>query len=255
MVDTSLTADAVEDIINLAEEHSSSGTVLLFTGDADLIPVVEKALKYGWTVEVYSYKDSLSNQFETKKDESDGHVTIHFLDTICNHILTPPRWRHQVVATDALVLYRRPQPVLPNWPAHYWDEVWKIMAQILAAQEIAQEAYKSDSGCPSEDGEDQDPEDCPDGFRCSGGGRGCRNRHSSQELEYFARNPDLKSRLFYKTKMCCSPSGQKCEFRKNGKGYLCPFAHGTREAHCISCGETGLHWGDRCPNPKIRMID
>lgn len=250
MLDTSLTADAVEDIIKFYE-FASYGTVILFTGDADLIPVVKKALKYGWSVEIWSYEDSLSNQFEAAVRCSE-RVEIHLMDTIYDQVVYPPRWRNiseQDKALNALLPCGQPQSRLC---LHNWIESRKVAEGFL-------ESSKKRVGdmpifipiCPNVKenlavNKEVEPVPCPSGYHCTDGGRGCKNMHSSQELEFFSRNRDSKTRILYKTKMCCPSGGGKCEFRKN-KVYLCPFAHGMRDAHCVSCQEIGDHWGDRCP--------
>jgi uncharacterized LabA/DUF88 family protein len=85
--DTQLTADVVEDVIvkrpSTAKPHEPhGGTVVLLSGDQDMCPLVKKARKYGWHVEIWAYKDTLSAVIKTEAErKEDGtRVTIAALE-------------------------------------------------------------------------------------------------------------------------------------------------------------------------------
>ncbi|KAJ4139726.1 hypothetical protein NW768_001069 [Fusarium equiseti] len=59
--DTQLTADMTEQVIYTYEGRQSAYFIVL-SGDADMIPAVKKAVNYGFSVHVWSWKRSLSPQ-------------------------------------------------------------------------------------------------------------------------------------------------------------------------------------------------
>ena len=78
-VDTELVAAAIDDINELKEEAGDYRTIILFTGDEDMIPVVHRALKHKWKVEVWSFKVALKSKYYEITKQSDN-VKIFFID-------------------------------------------------------------------------------------------------------------------------------------------------------------------------------
>ncbi|ODN00018.1 hypothetical protein Ocin01_06660, partial [Orchesella cincta] len=84
--DSSLTADAVEDIITKKEEAGESRTLILFSGDRDLLRVVDKALHYGYRVEIWSFKSSINNTVRRRAQDESERVIINYIDDIFDDI-------------------------------------------------------------------------------------------------------------------------------------------------------------------------
>lgn len=79
-VDCQITADIVELACNTPEVDRS--TIILIGGDRDFKPAVEMALKKGWRVEIYMWKQAFSNylkEMETKSEYS-GRCYCKYLD-------------------------------------------------------------------------------------------------------------------------------------------------------------------------------
>ena len=76
--DTQLTADAVEDIMlhKPPKDNPNGDTVAIFSGDQDMCPLIKKARKYGWNVEVWSFTDSLAEAIKTEKAQATGLTTV-----------------------------------------------------------------------------------------------------------------------------------------------------------------------------------
>ena len=70
-VDTKLAVDITAKLFETPIEKRS--TIVVISGDADMIPAIEKALKCkGWLVEVYMWKDALSKEIKGLGD----HVSV-----------------------------------------------------------------------------------------------------------------------------------------------------------------------------------
>ena len=77
--DTNFVAAATEALIVLQKEAGDDRTIILFTGDKDMMPVVYTALRWKWHVEIWAYKSSMSAKFKEEANKS-PKVTIVFLD-------------------------------------------------------------------------------------------------------------------------------------------------------------------------------
>ena len=73
---------------------------------------------------------------------------------------------------------------------------------------------------------------CQGGKHCPYGAK-CKNRHSTEDQEYF-RTHELRKRL-WKTKLCFGYSKGEC--RKPSE--QCNFAHGEKDAVCTKCDQIG----------------
>lgn len=67
-IDTNLTADAVEDIIQYQKyaDHENSAVVIL-SGDKDMLSAVRKAKKFNWKIEIWSFGKAICNGFVNDK--------------------------------------------------------------------------------------------------------------------------------------------------------------------------------------------
>lgn len=74
-VDTQIVADITERVCLTPIKERS--TIVVITGDADMIPGIEKALQYGWKVEVAMWDHAMSPDYK-KRDKVD--LTLTYLD-------------------------------------------------------------------------------------------------------------------------------------------------------------------------------
>lgn len=84
--DASLTADAVEDIIVEQERAGANRTLVLFSGDRDLFRVVDKAIKFGYRVEIWSFKSSINKTVIRTAQEMPDKLKIFSIDDIFDEI-------------------------------------------------------------------------------------------------------------------------------------------------------------------------
>ncbi len=79
-VDTQLVADVTERVCTTPEEQRT--TIVLITGDADVIPAIRKILDYrGWKVEIYMWKHAMSSELRKISESSQsGDVLVCPLD-------------------------------------------------------------------------------------------------------------------------------------------------------------------------------
>ncbi|KAL2669997.1 hypothetical protein Neosp_014876 [[Neocosmospora] mangrovei] len=81
-VDTSLVADSVEEAVKASRRGLSNikSEFVIVSGDRDMRPAVEKIIKYGHAVHVWSWERSLSHVFRELESKNPGLVTVHLLD-------------------------------------------------------------------------------------------------------------------------------------------------------------------------------
>ena len=80
-VDTRIVAEGVEFITNQKE----SGTLVLMSGDLDMSVLVEKAYERGWDIILWSWKDSLNNEYVN--GDLSSHVIVKYLDDIQDNLV------------------------------------------------------------------------------------------------------------------------------------------------------------------------
>jgi len=76
--DTQLTADAVEDIVlkKPTSDNPNGDTVVLFSGDHDMCPLITKARNHGWNVEIWAYTDSVPEAIKTEAKQASGQTKV-----------------------------------------------------------------------------------------------------------------------------------------------------------------------------------
>ncbi|CAG7832948.1 unnamed protein product [Allacma fusca] len=116
--DTSLTADAVEDCVQYsADKVGTLRTFILFSGDRDMLPVVQKAEKYGWNVHVWAFKNSLSDGI-ARECRQNQCVQIFFIDSVFHEItFCETEWSLRVPRERSLVLIFSDSPGVWKKPA------------------------------------------------------------------------------------------------------------------------------------------
>lgn len=78
--DTGLVNAATKDIILKKDEAGDYRSIVLFTGDSDMLPVVMTALEFGWRVEIWSYRSSLAKEYIEEKTKRGSLVNIFLID-------------------------------------------------------------------------------------------------------------------------------------------------------------------------------
>lgn len=104
-LDTSLVAAAVKDIIEQRDSAGDDRTVILFSGDRDLLCVVDIAITYGYRVEICAFSRSINKTVEQKANELGGKLTIkyidEFFDEITFHTIV---WSHRIFPLDKSIV-------------------------------------------------------------------------------------------------------------------------------------------------------
>ena len=77
-VDSKIIAKGVSFIVQ--QDHSA--TLNLLSGDFDMFPLIEEALEKNWIINVWSWKDSLSNEYLDVKE-----ITIKYLDDVAKDLI------------------------------------------------------------------------------------------------------------------------------------------------------------------------
>ena len=77
-VDSKIIAKGVSFIVQ--QDHSA--TLNLLSGDFDMFPLIEEALEKNWIVNLWSWKDSLSNEYLDAKE-----ITIKYLDDVAEDLI------------------------------------------------------------------------------------------------------------------------------------------------------------------------
>lgn len=77
-VDSKIIAKGVSFIVQ--QDHSA--TLNLLSGDFDMFPLIEEALEKNWIVNLWSWKDSLSNEYLDVKE-----ITIKYLDDVAEDLI------------------------------------------------------------------------------------------------------------------------------------------------------------------------
>ncbi len=77
-VDSKIIAKGVSFIV----QQNHSATVNLLSGDFDMFPLIEEALEKNWRVNLWSWKDSLSNEYLDIKE-----IAIKYLDDVAEDLI------------------------------------------------------------------------------------------------------------------------------------------------------------------------
>ena len=77
-VDSKIIAKGVSFIVQ--QDHSA--TLNLLSGDFDMFPLIEEALEKNWIINLWSWKDSLSNEYLDVKE-----ITIKYLDDVAKDLI------------------------------------------------------------------------------------------------------------------------------------------------------------------------
>ncbi len=103
--DASLTADAVEDLIMQKDKAGENRTVVIFSGDRDLFRLVDKAIKFGYRVEIWAFKSSMNSTVIRSAKENPDQIQIHNIDDIFEEItFTKVVWGDQKIPRERSIL-------------------------------------------------------------------------------------------------------------------------------------------------------
>lgn len=78
-VDTQLVADAVYDIVKYKDKCGENPTVILCTGDRDILPVAEIAMNEDYTVEFCGFEQTISQEIKKLERRYPTKVRIHYI--------------------------------------------------------------------------------------------------------------------------------------------------------------------------------
>lgn len=103
-VDSSMACDIVETAIT-----KTPGKIVVFCGDLDFLPAIEKALNNGWKVELFFYEDSISNGYKKLTNEESEYYnenfTINYLDNHINKfVYNNYQWKNTVPYRNSIIL-------------------------------------------------------------------------------------------------------------------------------------------------------
>ncbi|CAG7827315.1 unnamed protein product [Allacma fusca] len=102
--DTRIAADATEDLIEL-KSIGTPRTFIIFSGDRDMLPVVEKAQKHGWHVHVWSFKIALSKSGILREANLNKCVKIFYIDDYFKELcFYENEWKIAIPRERSLVL-------------------------------------------------------------------------------------------------------------------------------------------------------
>lgn len=85
-LDTTLVADACIDMLENKELAGANRTIILFSGDRDLLPVVNYAMKFGYRVEICSFSSSINKTIEQKANRQSGQIVCKYIDQIFHEV-------------------------------------------------------------------------------------------------------------------------------------------------------------------------
>ncbi len=130
-VDTKLVAEVTAKAIKTPKHERT--TIVLVTGDADMIPAVDQVLKEeGWKIEIYMWKQSKSHGFNEYKDND--RVDIKLLDDLKDFTFTNMKFNLKPsnlgnVKENAVVLTMQPNAFRSHIPTERWCEKLEKITQ------------------------------------------------------------------------------------------------------------------------------
>ncbi len=127
-VDTMLVAEVTERAIKTPKHERT--TIVLVTGDADVIPAVDQVLKEeGWKIEIYMWRQSMSHDFYKYKDRVDIKPLDNLNFTFTNMKFKLNRLNQVIVKENGVVLTMKPNAFEKNVPTENWCEKLENIAQ------------------------------------------------------------------------------------------------------------------------------
>lgn len=102
--DTGLVNAATEDLIEKIDEAGDYRTVILFTGDSDMMPVVRTGLRKGWKVEIWSYEAAMANVFRQEAKVNQLFNIFKIDDYFEQVTFSVIKWPGQIPEERAMVL-------------------------------------------------------------------------------------------------------------------------------------------------------
>ena len=103
--DTGLVNAATKDIILKQSVAGDYRSVILFTGDSDMLPVVMTALEFGWRVEIWSYRSSLAKEYIEERTKRGALISIYLIDQFFEKLTFQEiNWPRAIPVERSLVL-------------------------------------------------------------------------------------------------------------------------------------------------------
>lgn len=105
-IDTHLVADAVDDLNKCKTDNGNeNGTIILFTGDKDVLPVIQKAIENSWRTEIWSYKISLANDIDRIGRCNPERVRVVLMDDMFDkYTFRQTRWVLPYIPADRTLI-------------------------------------------------------------------------------------------------------------------------------------------------------
>ncbi|KAH7199471.1 hypothetical protein DER44DRAFT_829288 [Fusarium oxysporum] len=141
-VDTTLIIDMALDAVHLQESKETAAFVLV-SGDNDMIPAVIYAVQCGYTVHVWAWEDSVSDEY--KRLERNCRIKLTLLD----EFLVAPTMANCGVPVGKLLF--PPNGVVLLNPWHELPEVLSQFEDKLASSNMTFMQSSNDGGCPDID--------------------------------------------------------------------------------------------------------
>lgn len=95
---------ATEDLIEKIDEAGDYRTVILFTGDSDMMPVVRTGLRKGWKVEIWSYDSAMAHVFREEARLNSLVQTFKIDDFFDQVTFSVIKWPGSIPEERAMVL-------------------------------------------------------------------------------------------------------------------------------------------------------
>lgn len=276
-VDAQIVADVTAKAIKTPIDKRT--TIVLVTGDADVIPAIEKVIEEEkWNIEVYMWEQAFSRAIRQFASDND-RVEMKYLDSyleqftftsmmfpIQYHIST----KHTVRVVFSMVEERTPDKAwtrklesIAKWPfQYYWENCTDLVLvfsddrarrgrfdskkflAMIKTDSLKVLTAKTFDEFTAEQGwttvsSRKTHKWCRSGLNCEYGLE-CRNEHTIEEKEYF-----VEKSLYRKVKECFHFRKGHC--RKAARD--CGYAHGIEDAWCLTCKQNG-HYTDECPRKE-----
>ena len=262
-VDTELVADAVEDAADACYTKTPA-VFIIVSGDRDLRPAVVKIANKGFPVHIWSWKNGIAESFTREdKDVDPCLLHVHYLDPFLDNVGFCTSSPIESVVVDSPVMSsqfcelnkciddeemgameynhdnkikqgednrndnhgkKRDTTSINSWMADSDNEGFEEANKRPRNQHNRPRKYSASLQ-----------------FRCDwrmfcGRKLDCTYGHTEEEKQTFLVYGNDKAKKY---KLCIQ---EACVY-----GARCHFAHGLRELFCPTCGETGVHMMESCP--------
>ena len=129
-VDAQLVVDITEMACTTPKKDRT--TIIIISGDADIMPAIDLVLKYGWNVEIYMWEDAMSNELK-KLPPKEPKVVVDYLDGFLQHItFTNMKFdpkQDSIDKSTAVVFQMEPNAFRNRVPTNKWCQRLESITQ------------------------------------------------------------------------------------------------------------------------------